>query len=79
MALNFAHNSNYAFPFSPYSPLSALNLSQLSLRVLNTKPAINRTSVFASCGNYCLSVMFLRFVICRGLTLSGWVLAMAFM
>lgn len=34
-----------------YSPFSALNLSQLSLRVLNTRPAIRRTSVFASWGS----------------------------
>ena len=33
-----------------YSPLSALNLSQLSFSVLNTSPAMSCTSVFASRG-----------------------------
>lgn len=34
-----------------HSPFSALNLSQLSLRVLKTNPAINLTSVLASWGS----------------------------
>lgn len=35
----------------PQRPLSALNLSQLSFKVLKTNPAMSRTSVLASWGS----------------------------